>query len=158
MTAEQRMFSAFREFCSYLDGRNLKYNTTQTDKGDNKISIIGKGKDLSIDIRITFDASNEVISLLSPLPFNFKEKIIEGAVVCSVVTNRLREGSFDYDLEDGSVYFRLTNSVMGITVSRELCTHIFTLAVNTIDTYNDKMLAVAKGMMSPQEFIEKIKV
>ena len=158
MTAEQRMNKAFKTFCAYLDGRNLKYDTEKTESGSSKISLSGKGKDLTISFSIFFDVKNELISLLSQMPFDFKsDKMIEGALACAIVSDNLREGSFDFNIANGRVFYRLTNTVKGMDVSRELCEHIFEISTLTVDNYNDKLFMVAKGMMTTQEFYDKIK-
>ena len=157
MTAQQRMNDAFKKFKDYFDGRGLKYGTEKSPSGNDVIEIGGKGKDLSMNFKITFDVKNEAIVLYSPMPFNFdEEKMVEGALVCSMLTDRFREGSFDFNVTQGSITFRLVNVVMGMTVSSELCAHMFELAVHTVDLYNDKLFMVAKGMLTPQEFYDKI--
>ncbi|MBQ8882588.1 MAG: hypothetical protein IJY70_04260 [Clostridia bacterium] len=110
-----------------------------------------------MNFSIFFDIKNELISLLSQMPFDFdKEKVVEGALACAIVSDSLREGSFDFNIQNGRVFYRLTNTVEGMTVSRELCAHIFEISTYTVDKYNDKLFMVAKGAMSPQEFYNTV--
>ena len=157
MTAVARMKNAFKKFCAYLDGRQLKYQTEETETGNFKITLSGKGKDLTMNFSIFFDIKNELISLLSQLPFDFEqEKVVEGALACAIVSDNLREGSFDFNIQNGRCFFRLTNTVKGMDVSKELCEYIFEIATYTVDKYNDKLFMVSNGAMTPHEFYDQI--
>ena len=63
-------------------------------------------------------------------------------------------GSFDYDLNDGEIRFRLVTSFRESTLSEELFMYMVLVTAKTVDDYNDKFLMVSKGMMSIQQFIE----
>ncbi len=154
---ERRTKSAFDTFCAYFDGRNLKYTTETTETGY-KISISGKGDDLTMSFNIYFNSKYQLISILSQMPFNVeKEKIADGAVACAIITDNLREGSFDFNIDSGAIFFRITSSYMGMEVSHDLCAHMFEISTYTVDRYNDKLFMLAKGGYSTSELYKFVK-
>ena len=154
---EKRAEQAFKVFCGYFDGRNLKYTTEKTETGY-KINISGKGDDLNMSFGIYFNAKYQLISVLSQMPFNVeKDRIADGAVACAIITDNLREGSFDFNLDSGAIFFRITSSFMGMDVSKDLCAHLFEISTYTVDRYNDKLFMLAKGAYSTSELYKFVK-
>ena len=150
---EIRAKNAFETFCAYFDGRGLKYDRNDGGDGNYSISISGKGKDLSMNFFIAISAKNELLSILSEMPFTFEQnKIVEGVIATTIVTDLLREGSFDFDIKSGRIFYRLTTSFNQMEVTKELCAHMFEISTYTVDRYNDKLFMVAKGAMSSEEF------
>ena len=73
--------------------------------------------------------------------------------VC-VANYGLVNGTFDYDLSDGEIRFRIVSSFRESILSEELFNYMVLVAASTIDDYNDKFLMVSKGMLTIQQFIE----
>jgi hypothetical protein len=67
----------------------------------------------------------------------------------------LKDGSFDYDINDGEIRFRLTSSYRESILSKELFVYMIGVSIGTIDQYNDKFFMLSKGVMSIQQFIEQ---
>ena len=117
-----------------------------------------KGDDLPIEFIVVVKPKQEVVQFLSRLPFSFPEdKRVDGAIAVCVANYGLVDGSFDYDLTDGDVIFRLTSSYRESTLSQELFQYMIMVSSGTVDNYNDKFFMIAKGMMSIQQFIEQEK-
>ncbi|MBQ3552749.1 MAG: hypothetical protein IJA35_06360 [Clostridia bacterium] len=72
-----------------------------------------------------------------------------------IVNNGVVDGSFDYDVELGHIFFRMTNSFYDTTIGDEVVVYIILSALHTIDKYNDKLLLLSKGMISLEKFIEQ---
>ena len=72
----------------------------------------------------------------------------------SVINNNLVDGCFDYDLSDGTIIFRMTNSYLESEVSRELFEYMLFLSFTTVDEYNDKLMMLSKGLISLAQFLE----
>ena len=99
---------------------------------------------------------NQVVQLLSRLPFQIpEEKRVDAAIAICVANNGLVDGSFDYDISDGDITFRLTTSYRESTLGADLFEYMILVSAGTIDDYNDKFFMIAKDMMSIQQFIEK---
>ena len=155
MSSEVNMELAKRTFdtlVNMFETRNLKY-----DKNEEELIVRSgiKGDDLPIDFIVVVKPRNEVVQFLSKLPFNMPEdKIIDGAIAASAANYGLVDGSFDYNVMDGSIIFRLTSSYRDSILSEDLFEYMIMVSAATIDEYNDKFFMLAKGMIDIQKFIE----
>lgn len=114
-----------------------------------------KGNDFPIEFIIRVNPRNELVSFFSKLPFNVEEdKRIDVALAICAVNYWLADGSFDYDLSDGSILFRLTSSYKESTLGEALFEYMVVVSAATVDNYNDKFFMMSKGMMTYQQFIE----
>ena len=105
---------------------------------------------------LVIDVERQLIRLMSPLPFKMSEsKRMEGAIATCVATFGMADGSFDYDLEDGSIIFRMTASFRESVIGEGLFQYMISCSCATVDKYNDKFLAIDKGVLSITDFIEK---
>lgn len=155
MSSEVNMELAKRTFdtlVNMFETRNLKY-----DKNEEELIVRSgiKGDDLPIDFIVVVKPKNEVVQFLSKLPFNMPEdKVIDGAIAASAANYGLVDGSFDYNIMDGSIIFRLTSSYRDSILSEDLFEYMIMVSAATIDEYNDKFFMLAKGMIDIQKFIE----
>lgn len=139
---------------SMLDSKEWHY-----DRHDDDLVIKSGvvGDDLPIEFIVAVKEQSEVVQFLSKLPFHISEdKRIDGAIAVCVANNGLNDGSFDYDVTDGTIIFRLTTSYRGSdTINEDLFTYIIGISAGTVDKYNDRFLALSTGNMSLQDFIAK---
>ncbi len=143
----------FGALIKMLDGRNWTYEKDE----ENFIVKSGvKGDDLPIEFILVVHPEKQVVQLLSWLTAELPEdKRLDGALAVCVANNGLCDGSFDYDLSDGKIMWRLTTSYRGSTVTPELFEYIIAVSASTIDQYNDRFFMLAKNMMTLQQFLEK---
>ena len=80
---------------------------------------------------------------------------MEGAIATCAASYGLADGSFDYDLSDGQITFRMTASFRESEIGEELLQYMVSCACVTVDEYNDKFLAIDKGLISIDDFINK---
>ena len=145
----------FNTLTRMMDELGLHY-----EKDEEKLMVKGGvvGDDLPIQYVIFVRPANEVVEFLSPMPFNMPEdKRVDGALAVCVANYGLIDGSFDYDLSDGEIRFRLTSSYRESTLGKELFEYMIMVSAQTIDDYNDKFFMLAKGMITVQQFIEQNK-
>ena len=136
-----------------LDTRDWKYEKFEEDL---VIKSGIKGEDLPIEFIMAVKPGNQVIQLLSRLPFQIpEEKRVDAAIAICVVNNRLVDGSFDYDISSGDIVFRLTSSYRESVLGADLFEYMILVSAGTIDDYNDKFFMLAKDMISVQQFIQK---
>lgn len=143
----------FDALCASLDNRGWTY-----DKMEDKLMIKSgvKGDDLPIEFFIRIIPRNEVVQFISSLPFNMPEdKRVDGAIAVCAANYGLIDGSFDYDLSDGEIRYRLTCSYRENILTDEQLRYMVNCAAATVDDYNDKFFMIAKDMMTVQQFIEK---
>lgn len=147
--------AVYNTLCQMLDGNGWHY-----DRDDQKftISCSARGDDLSMEINIEIDAERRLVLLFSPMPFVVGEdRRIPLAVATSVVNYKLVDGSFDYNIENGKILFRMTSSYRDSLIGKDLLEYMLFVSCRTIDDYNDKFLAIAKNDMSTEEIIKFLK-
>lgn len=144
----------FATMVKMLDERDWNYEKDE----ENLVIHSGvKGDDLPVEFIVAVDSEREVVRFLSKLPFAMPEdKRIDGALAVCVANNGMVNGSFDYDINDGEIVFRLTTSFKSESVlSEDLFEYMIMVSASTVDRYNDKFFMLAKGMMTIQQFIEQ---
>ena len=148
----RKAVEVYDTLCSMLDNINWKY-----EKVEEKLMIKSgvKGDDLPIDFLVIVKPNNEVVQFISSLPFNMPEdKRVEGALAICAANYGMVNGSFDYDLSDGQILFRLTTSYRESLLSEALFEYMVMVSASTIDKYNDRFFMLAKGMITLEQFIE----
>ena len=149
----QKARQVYNDLVDMLDTRDWKY-----EKFDDDLVIRSgiKGDDLPIEFIMFVKPKNQVVQFISKLPFNMPEdKRVDGAIAVCVANYGLVDGSFDYDLSDGEIRFRLTSSYRESTIAPDLLEYMIMCAAATVDGYNDKFFMLAKGMLTVQQFIEQ---
>lgn len=149
----QKAKQVYNTLIRMLDTRDWKYEKHEEDL---LIKSGIKGDDLPIEFIVVVKPKNQVVQFLSRLPFNMPEdKRVDGALAVCVANYGLIDGSFDYDLSDGEITFRLTSSYRESTLGEDLFEYVIMCAAITVDNYNDKFFMISKGMMTVQQFIEQ---
>ena len=104
---------------------------------------------------IEVDDDRQLVRVVSPMPFEMSEnKRIEGAIATCAATYTLADGSFDYDLMRGKIYFRLTSSYRGCDIGEGMLDYMVDVSLSTIDRYNDKFMALNKGYINVTDFFD----
>jgi len=144
----------FATMCRMLDNNDWNY---KKDEENLTVECGARGEDLPMELHIRVDADRQVISVISMLPVTFAEdKRIDGAVAATMINYQIKNGFFDYDMAEGHVFFRLPNSFQGSLLSEAAMHYLVMVSCGTIDEYNDKLLMLAKGMISIEQFMESI--
>lgn len=153
MTKEQRAKIVFDKVKAHLDGNKFKYDA---DDQEMSITMTVRGDDLPLPVFVRVHADRQLIRILSPIPAKMPEdKRIEGAVASAVANYGIVAGNFDYDMSDGEIRFRVTQSFLEGDVTDEIIHYMFGILFNTVDAYNDRFFMLAKGLMTIEQFIEK---
>lgn len=142
---------AFETICAALDANNWTY-----EKNTEKLMVLltVTGEDMPMHFMITVDANRQLIRLISLLPFSFDEdKRMEGAIACCAASYGMADGSFDYDVSDGSVMFRMTQSFRESMISDKVVHYLIDCSCAMVDKYNDLFLAINAGVLSIGDFI-----
>lgn len=140
---------AFDAICSAFDSVGWRY---EKDEDELSVTSGAVGDDLPMPIQIKVNVEKELVMLLSQLPFTVPEdRRREMAVAVAKANNGLANGSFDYDLPEGDIVFRITASIRNSLISEKAFGYLVGCACNTVDEYNDKFLLVAKSEMTCDE-------
>lgn len=147
--------AVFDTLCRSLDNRKWNYKKNEEEL---TVECGVQSEDLPIEISIKIDVDRRLAMLISHIPLVVKEdKRLDAAIAVSAVNNMLVDGSFDYNIASGHMFFRMTNSFIESTISEEVFFYMIFCSCQTIDEYNDKFLMLAKGMVSVEQFLASIK-
>jgi len=143
----------YNTLCGAIERREWNY-----EKDEEKLVVhFGvSGDDIPMQFILVVDEERQLIRLMSPMPFNMSEdKRMEGAIATCVASFGMADGSFDYDLAEGRIVFRMTASFRESVIGEGLFQYMISCACAMVDEYNDKFLAIDKGLMSINDFIAK---
>lgn len=143
----------YQDFCAMMDNAGWNYQ-----KEEEKLTIKAgaRGDDLPMDLIIKVDAERQVVRVISFLPYTIAEdKRLDVAVAVSVVNNSLVSGYLDFDIAEGNLVFRMTNSYRDSLLGREVYKFLLYAACHAIDDFNDQFLMLSKGIISLEKFIEQ---
>lgn len=153
-TKREQAEEAYQIFCDALDSDDWKYGKND---GELKIEFGVQGENLPINVIVNFDVDKHLVLMLSHLPFTVAEnKRVDLAVAICAVNNMMVDGCFDYDVESGYIFFRITNSYLDSVLSERVCLELTYKACRTVDAYNDKFLMLSKGVLSIEQFLTSI--
>ena len=143
----------YAKLCQALENRGWTYEKEE----DQLLVHFGvNGDDVPMQFIIFVDVDRQLITSLSPLPFQMDEdKRIEGAIATCVASFGMADGSFDYDLSNGRISFRITASFRDSDIGDGLFQYMMSCACAMVDEYNEKFLAINKDLMSIDEFIRQ---
>ncbi len=156
MANEVNMYKARQVFDTLI--RMLDHLDWNYEKDEEKLVVTSgvASDDFPVEFIVTVRPQQQVVQFLSRLPFRMPEdKRVDGAIAVCVANYGLIDGSFDYDVTDGEILYRLTSSYRESTLGEELFEYMIVCASSTVDKYNDKFFMIAKDMMTVQQFIEQ---
>lgn len=137
--------------------QNLTSHNIRFEAVDNEllIKMIVHGEDLPQPTYIHIDDERQIVQILSPIPSRIPEdKRMDAAVATAVANYGMINGSFDLDMSDGEVRFRVTQSFKDMEMSDECINYLISIVFFTTDKYNDKFFMLGKGMITLEQFIE----
>ena len=152
--SKQLMYAkeAYNTLCRALDNIGWTYKRMDDEL---KIMFGVGGDDIPMNFLIIIDAERQLVRLLSLLPFQMNsDKRVEGALATCIINYVLADGSFDFDLDEGHIMFRLTASFKESLLGEELFKYMVSIACHTIDKYNDQLSDLNDGKISLEQFLE----
>lgn len=118
------------------------------------ITCLAQGDDLPIPLTVLLRDDSETMLMVSRMPFDVpQEKRIDAAVAVCVANQGMANGSFDLDISDGGIQFRVATAYKGGTVSPELIKGLLSYMIGMSDMYNDRFFMLAQGSMTLDKFI-----
>lgn len=156
MSKEMEAKAMYRTLCQTLDNMKWHYN-----KEEEKLVIrtSAVGDDLSMKLYMKVDADRSVMYLKSGMPFEVPANRIDTMSKAVIMANwAMLNGSFEMDLSDGYIAFKVVVPFMESIISEKACHYMINLSCRMIDLFNDKFKAVAENKMSLadfQDFCEK---
>lgn len=155
MEQDQKMARAkhiFDMICRMLEAHDWRY---QKDEEKLKITTGARGDDLPMEMILHIDPKFERVQLISPLLFDVQEdKRLDLAIAICSCNSGMVQGCFDYDVTDGSIFFRMSSSYADSTIDQELFYHMLMISCITVDKYNDQLMLLGKGIISIEQFLK----
>ena len=151
----ERALHVFEMLCNNLEAHDWTYK-----KNLDALTIETgvRGDDLPILFSLVVEEDEQLVLLISPLPFLVSEdKRIDMAVAVSAINNILADGSFDYDIQSGRTLFRMVSSFLDSDLGDEVLSYMIAASTYAIDEFNDKLLALSLGSLSLEKFMDLVK-
>lgn len=153
-TSEKRAQEAYDALRASLDGMTIKYK--ESAGALYRVEFEMTGKFIPMKYSIVIDPARQVILMFVYLLFRVPEDRREDvAVVTSFANFMLADGSFDFDIDDGSIVYRMASSFKESLVGKGLFDRMLTYAFGVADRLGFRMFVVSRGMMTPDEFAGK---
>lgn len=147
---EQYAKNVYNTLCNTLDNMKWKY---QRDDEQMMVNTTAIGEDLSIKLRIVVSAQRQVMYVKSPMPYNVPQMSRDAVGKALHIANfSMLNGCFEYDVDNGYVGFRMVVPFATSQISEEVCHYMIILTCQMVDKFNDKILSLAKGNMTLEEF------
>ena len=152
MSKENEALFLYKTLCQTLDNMRWGYSKEE-DKLVVRTSAIGN--DLSMDLYIKIDTERQVMYLKSPMPFIVpapaRDKLAKAVVMANY---SMLNGSFEYDMSDGYLAFKIVVPYMESIVSEKVCHYMIMISCQMTDKFNDKFMALVDDKMTLAEFNE----
>lgn len=141
----------YQTLCNAIERREWSFGKDE----ENLVVHFGvSGEDIPMKFILVVDAQRQLVRLMSPMPFKMSEaKRMEGAIATCVASYGMADGSFDYDLSDGEIVFRMTASFRESLIGEGLFQYMISCSCAMVDQYNDRFFALDKGLLSLADFI-----
>ena len=150
MSKESEAKTMYNTLCQTLDNMKWHY-TKEEDKYVIRTSAIGK--DLSMKLYMKVDVDRQVMYLKSPMPFDVPEQCREQMMKAVIIANySMLNGSFEFDLSDGYLAFKVVVPYMESIVSEKVCHYMIMVSCDMTDKFNDKFKALVDGNMTLAQF------
>lgn len=151
----ERATQVYHVIKSHLTSKGLKFDPHDDDQ---VITMTAQGEDLPMPVLIRVIGEREVLHIASPLPGKVPEdKRIDAAVALAAINNRIMNGNFDLDLDTGLIVFRVCQSFHDNDISEEQVHYLLAIVFITTDQFNDTLFMMAKGAMTLEQLLEKVK-
>lgn len=144
--------STFKTICAMLDEGDWHY-----DVNEKKLSItfVLKGDYFNLDIKIVVDPDRSRVTLFIFAPFTVpNDKRIDVALAVNMINSLLINGCFDFNIKDGSILFRMTNSFRDSELSKDVFAYMLYCSCMTAGKYDDKLFMISKGAFNLEQLRE----
>ncbi len=148
-----RSWQAYETLCSVMEKNDIYY-----EKDDHNLCVkcSVSGEDIQLNFAFVINPVKMLITLYSLVPVKVrKEKSADMAIAVCMINNNLTDGSFCFDTNDGTIFFKMTSSFCDTNVTEELFEYMLSVAADTMDDYFLKIKQIEK---SEQPFSENNRV
>lgn len=142
----------YKTLCQTLNNIEWRYNGEEKDD-QFVVETAAVGSDLKMGLHILIEVDRQLMYLKSPMPFRAPEDKMDLLGKAVLIANySMLNGSFEMDLSDGYIAFKIVVPFMSSMISTEVCRYMIIVSCNMVDCFNDKFQALCDGKMTLQEF------
>lgn len=153
MAEDKKLQNAKQTYQALLAEINRRDWTCDPDEENLTVRIDVSGDDLPLHFIFQVEADAEIVSMYSPLGITIAEdKRLEVALAACLASNSVVDGNFDYNVGKGRLVYRLTAPFHDHAIEPEHFGFMFDCGCAVVDHYNDRFLALNKGMLSLDDF------
>lgn len=153
MSDSAKAMRVYGMFKQHLTDHNFKFEARDAEM---VLFLTVHGEDLPQPTIIRVMDDRDIVQILSPIPHRIPEdKRVDAAIAVSVANYGLINGSFDLDMNDGEIRYRVAQSFRDAELADTTVGYLLGVVFFTTDKYNDRFFMLGKGMMTLEQFIEK---
>lgn len=155
MQTAERADAVYACLCSYLDGKGYAY---QKDETERTVWIEITGEDFPIVTLFRVEEEHERLFVFGKIPFAVKkEKAVDLVMAVTYINQVVAHGAFCVDAERGYCSYEVSELYAGVSgFSERYAERVVQSALSTADTYNEKLFAVNKGLLSVKELAAQL--
>ncbi|MBQ3508522.1 MAG: hypothetical protein IJA90_00690 [Peptococcaceae bacterium] len=142
---------AFGLLCKALGEMGLEYTKKEEDY---VVRFSAQGEHLPVKMILQIDVNHRVC-LFSPMFHMPEDKRVAGVIMTGAASNDLVNGSFDYNIENRLILYRMTQMYEKCHVETAMFQEMIRCACAVVDRYDMDFLAVSRGSMSLEQFVKK---
>ncbi|MGN0655634.1 MAG: YbjN domain-containing protein [Ruminiclostridium sp.] len=146
--------NVYETICAMFDENGYRYSGHE----DNlTITCSFRGDDLPMDMCFAVYEDRQLVRLTSPMPFNIpEEQRAYAALAVNAANCSILNGHFVFDMSDGSIVYCVNQSYIDSILGKEVFNYMLAIANSTIDKFNDLFFMLGKGMITLDDFLDKM--
>jgi hypothetical protein len=143
---------AYLKICEYFDKHKISYKKNEDSLA---VECLAIGEDLPMPATAIVEDGLKILILYSKLPFIVPTQMhFLVAKAISIINNSLIDGCFDFNIKNGEIHYRMTNSFRESDITDKIFSYMINTSFETIDKYNNRLLDFINGKISIEVFYE----
>lgn len=150
----EKAIAEYDLLCNTLNEMGWRY---ERDKSKLSVETMVQGEDIPIRYFIQIVPDVQLLQIYSHMPFTVPEdKRLEMSYILNCINSKLVDGSFDFNIDNGGLLFRVTSSFIDSEIGNLVFTYAIQITAAVVDEYNDKLYEYAEGKITFEQLMEKI--
>ena len=150
----EKAIAEYDLLCNTLNEMGWRY---ERDKSKLSVETMVQGEDIPIRYFIQIVPDVQLLQIYSHMPFTVPEdKRLEMSYILNYINSKLVDGSFDFNIDNGGLLFRVTSSFIDSEIGNLVFTYAIQITAAVVDEYNDKLYEYAEGKITFEQLMEKI--
>ena len=154
MDRQERADRVYQQIKSHLDARNFTYSPRDEER---IIVLTAQGDSLPMPVLIRVHGDRQIVHLISTIPGGGfpEDRRADAAVAIALINDRLMNGAFTLDPDEGRIVFRVCQSFHDNILTEEQIHYLFSILFTTVNEYNVSLHKLESGAMTLEQFVKK---